>query len=89
MPSEEKVDQLDAAFSADRTSMILVQESSAGADLFVARWDGCLWSKPQPIPSINTKANKRGPALSRDGRWLYFASDRKGGQGGYDLYSAR
>ena len=34
-------------------------------------------------------SNERGPALSRDGRYLYFASDREGGPGGYDLYVAR
>ena len=84
-----KVDQLDAAFSPDGTAMVLVRESAGGADLYVARWDGRVWSKPQPIDSINTDANERGPALSRDGRQLYFASDREGGAGGYDIYSAR
>ncbi|NIP96227.1 MAG: hypothetical protein GWO24_23470, partial [Akkermansiaceae bacterium] len=42
------------------------------------------------MESINTPAhNERGPAFSRDGRYLYLSSDRPGGEGGYDLYVAR
>ncbi len=84
-------DQVEAAFSADGTAMVLVRREGAGkgADLYLSRWDGRLWSKPEPLPSINTEADELGPALSHDGRYLYFASDRAGGQGGYDLYVAR
>ena len=84
-------DKLEAAFSADGTMMILTRWQSPGvnAEMYLSQWDGRTWSRPEPIESINTKANERGPALSRDGRHLYFASDREGGLGGYDLYVAR
>jgi len=36
--------------------------------------------------TINTGANDRTPALSRDGHYLFFASDRPGGLGGLDLW---
>lgn len=82
---------LEAAFSADGTMMVLVHwdKAETNANLFRSFWDGRVWSRPEPIPSVNTPANERSPALSRDGRYLYFASERKGGMGGYDLYVAR
>ena len=83
--------RLEAAFSADGTQMLLVRrpEADRGADIFVSRWDGRCWSRPEPVKSLNTPANERGPAFSRDGAYLYFSSDRDGGRGGHDLYLAR
>jgi hypothetical protein len=82
--------RLEAAFSPNGTTMILVREGTdeSGDDLFLSRWDGRLWSPPQPLTSLNSPQNDRGPAFSRDGKHLYFASDREGGHGGYDLYVA-
>ena len=36
--------------------------------------------------AINTEFNERAPALSRDGHWLFFASTRPGGLGGFDIW---
>jgi hypothetical protein len=47
------------------------------------------WGPPQNLgPAINTPGNEQTPALSPDGRTLYFASDRPEGLGGMDLYRA-
>ena len=83
--------QLEAAFSPDGTQMILVRWQAAGsnADMFLSLWNGRTWSKPKALNTINTPSNERGPAFSRDGRFLYFSSDRADGAGGYDLYVAR
>ncbi len=61
---------------------------SGGMDLWHARRDGIRWVDPQPLP-FNTGSQDTEPAFSPDGRWLYFASDRKGGRGGLDLYRVR
>ncbi len=37
-------------------------------------------------PAINTPANERSPALSRNRRLLFFATDRAGGSGGFDIW---
>lgn len=56
-----------------------------GGDLWQAWLHDKRWTDPQPLP-FNTPASEAEPMFSADGRWLYFASDRGGGQGGHDLY---
>ncbi|HEY6505669.1 MAG TPA: OmpA family protein [Chitinophagaceae bacterium] len=47
------------------------------------------WSTPALIPSINTNGvNSKQPFCSSDGKYLYFASDRPGGSGGFDIWYA-
>jgi hypothetical protein len=46
------------------------------------------WGTPVLVPGINSLQEDRVPKLSPDGSILYFQSDRPGGQGGLDLYSA-
>lgn len=58
-----------------------------GRDLWQAdRVDG-RWQDARPV-SINSPSKDYDPMFSADGRWLYFFSDRPGGQGGDDLYRA-
>ena len=44
---------------------------------------------PRRLDVVCSRANDGQPAVSPDGKWLYFASDRAGGQGGYDLWRSR
>lgn len=56
-----------------------------GYDIWMSRRNGTQWSTAQPVP-FNTPSRDFDPAFSRDGRFVYFASDRPGGAGGDDLY---
>ena len=78
----------EAAFSSDGRRMALVLEREKGSDIFISSWDGRVWSAPESLANINTDSNERGPAFSTSGNYLYFSSDREGGQGGYDIYAA-
>lgn len=59
-------------------------------DLFLARpqaqSDGTEIFEVTPIDAVNSPADEREPAFSRDGTSLLFSSDRDGGAGGFDLY---
>jgi hypothetical protein len=47
------------------------------------------WSKPELVEGLghaDAKTGDRSPNLSRDGTFLYFASDRPEGKGGLDLW---
>jgi hypothetical protein len=58
--------------------------------LFASQRDGAKgWSEPRPVEGLNHpegKTGDRSPSLTRDGKLLYFASDRPGGKGGLDLW---
>jgi hypothetical protein len=43
---------------------------------------------PEPAHGLNSRDNDVAPAVGNDGS-IWFASDRAGGRGGYDLYVAR
>jgi Tol biopolymer transport system component len=69
--------RLEASFSPNGTSMILVRrdDNVSGTDMYLAQWNGRTWSAPESMDSINSASNDRGPAFSRDGKFLYFSSD--------------
>ena len=56
-------------------------------DIYVARREGDRWGAPHNLGGpINTPGWEAQPALAADGRTLYFVSNRRGGQGGYDIW---
>lgn len=44
------------------------------------------WSTPEKLSFCSDAANYEHPSLSHDGKKLYFASDREGGLGNFDIY---
>lgn len=57
------------------------------AKLYSTIFDGKKFSKPVELPFNNKSFSNTSPSLSKDGKTLYFASDRPGGFGGSDLYA--
>lgn len=61
--------------------------SYGGCDLYISFNSGNKWSDPKNMgPVINSEYWESSPALSTDGRNLYFSSKRPGGHGGADLW---
>lgn len=57
------------------------------AEIWQAQRTDAKWSKPTQVKiSADTLSSYAHPAVSPDGRWLYFTSDMPGGQGGLDLW---
>jgi Tol biopolymer transport system component len=79
-----------ATLSPDGKTMYLQGPLEGGRwGLFVSTRAGKEWGKPVELTELNDKEAKTGdrsPNLSRDGKFLYFASDRPGGKGGLDLW---
>jgi Tol biopolymer transport system component len=60
-------------------------QDSLNQGIYFSRWEKGRWSPPQPVP-FNTEWQEFDPAVTPDGRWLYFCSDRPGGIGGADVW---
>lgn len=79
--------------SADGKIMIFticdnqIRPTLGSCDLFITKRLGDHWSEPQNLgPAVNSSHWDTQPALSPDGRTLYFVSDRPGGIGGHDIW---
>ncbi len=77
--------------SADGRTLIFTacegRKSVGSCDLYITYRNGNTWSSPQNLgETVNSKHWDSQPALSADGRTLYFSSNRPGGQGKRDLW---
>lgn len=85
---EDTIDQ--PAISSDGTRLVYAAgEAEGNANLFLRRWDGSEWSAPQPMLALNSAFHENAPAMTGDGKFLYFVSDRPGGRGGKDIWVAK
>jgi outer membrane protein OmpA-like peptidoglycan-associated protein len=78
-----------AGISADGQQMLIFMGGATDpGGLFQITKSGDSWSKPSLLtPTINTpKYLESTASITPDGKTIYFASDRLGGQGGLDIY---
>ncbi|EPG73820.1 OmpA family protein [Leptospira fainei serovar Hurstbridge str. BUT 6] len=59
------------------------------SDIFVSEYDNKTWNKAYRLPSpVNTDYAEIAATIGRDGKTLYFSSNRPGGFGGMDIYKS-
>ncbi|CAN5207136.1 OmpA family protein [soil metagenome] len=81
-------------FSRDGKTMVFARGNSGRnkgtkeVNLYISRFRKGEWTKPEMMSINDPNAWDSTPAFSSDGRTLYFASNREGGFGGIDIYSA-
>ena len=84
--------ELNPALSPDELSLYFGSDRPGGLggnDIYVSRraCRHCPWQPPVNLGhGINTSANDGAPSFSRDGRLLFFVSNRPGGEGSDDIY---
>ncbi len=90
-----EAEEFDPALTPDGLTMYFVRVvPGASADIFVTRREklGSAWSSPELAETINSpEYHERSPAVSPDGSWLLFASnrgDRAGESAPFDLFRA-
>jgi peptidoglycan-associated lipoprotein len=82
-------------FSPDGKTMIFAKgntgkrKGTSDVDLYLCRFRNGEWTEAVPININQPDSWESSPAFSPDGRIIYFSSNRKGGYGGLDLYSAQ
>jgi outer membrane protein OmpA-like peptidoglycan-associated protein/tetratricopeptide (TPR) repeat protein len=81
-----------ASLNYEGTLLFLTVPDKDHYNIYVSHWihrEG-RWDKAVPLKGkVNTLKNEIFASLSPDGETLYFVSDRNGGQGGYDIFTAR
>jgi Tol biopolymer transport system component len=80
---------IDPFLTADGTRLYFssIRPPREDADLFVVERSGDGWGEPRNLGAVNSEAEDLYPTVDSDGT-LYFGSDRPGGLGGWDLYTA-
>ncbi len=81
-------------FNSAGTTMIFTRNNKKGKDssgnrllkLYEATRENGYWINVQELPLNSDEFSNCHPTLSKDGRRLYFSSDREDGFGGMDLY---
>lgn len=90
----ENVNEASPTFSKDGKTMIFARgntgkkKGSLDVDLYISRLKDGQWTEPELLSVSDPEAWDACPALSTDGKTLYFASNRKNSLGGIDLYRA-
>ncbi|NJK96207.1 MAG: hypothetical protein HC905_15995 [Bacteroidales bacterium] len=80
-------DCFPVGISFDGKELILYRSNEFLGDLYVSRYNNGKWSKVRKLNgNINTKYWESHACISNDGSKLYFTSNRKGTNGGLDIY---
>ncbi len=88
----EEANEASPAFSPDGKTLVFARgntgkrKGTVDVDLYLSRLVNGQWTDPSYLPVNDSLAWDGSPAFSRDGKTLYFASNRAGGAGGIDLY---
>jgi len=83
-------DVVPCAISNDKTEIYLVKGEGDDRDIYISRFDGTFWSKMEPLnTNINSVRAESHASVSRDNNKLYFSSNRRGGQGEFDIYISK
>jgi outer membrane protein OmpA-like peptidoglycan-associated protein len=86
-----KYNEGTCSVSADGRTMVFTScmrhDGFGSCDLYITHKTGAHWSKPKNIGRpINSSAWDSQPALTADGKTLFYVSDRKGGIGQRDIW---
>ena len=84
-------DMVPTGISPDGKELLLVKKNSEGnGDIYFSRLEGNFWSKATTMGKvINTPKNEDHASFSSDGSFIIFSSNRRGGFGKLDLYTAK
>jgi outer membrane protein OmpA-like peptidoglycan-associated protein/tetratricopeptide (TPR) repeat protein len=74
--------------SPDGKEMFLYNDGNGGDIFFSFRDEQGKWGIPKSLEGINTPYLENSASITKDGKTLYFTSNRPGGYGGTDIYSA-
>ena len=73
--------------SADGQTLFIYKDDDGDGNIYISNLEGEEWTQPFKLGSdINEESRETHAHATPDGSMLYFVSDRKGGEGGQDIY---
>lgn len=93
--NDPNVNEGSQAITADGLTLIFAKGNTGKAtgnnevNLYFTRFRNGRWLEPRPLSVNDPDSWDSTPSLSPDGTTLYFASNRPGGFGGTDIYTAK
>ncbi len=77
------------AISNDGQRMLIYFDDKGNGEIYESILKGTEWSSPRSLGApINTVYHESSASFSPDGKTIYFISNRKGGKGGRDIWTA-
>lgn len=84
-PINTETHESNLGLSPDGNRLYIYHTENNG-DVFYSDRDGDGWSKPKPFKHVNTEYRETSIHFTRDGKRMFFASERPDGYGGTDIY---
>lgn len=95
MINDPNINEGSVTFSPDGRTMVFAKGNSGkkrgtqDVNLYISRYRNKEWTEPRMLSISDPENWDSSPCFSTDGRTLYFASNRSGGFGGTDIYTAK
>ena len=88
-PVNSAGNELGAVLCPTGLNLFFARTVGGQNDLFVAPREGDGWGRPAALSALNSALyNELNLTFSRDGLRVYFATDRPGGPGGFDIWTS-
>jgi len=89
-PPVNTIDDDESLYLTPDGKTLYIWRYTRGSDIYCTHYGSKGWSDPVPLSdSINSIYSETSMCLSPDGKTIFFTSDRPGGFGGKDIYTAK
>lgn len=89
------IEQINTEFNDATSALIsgshtlLLYKDVRNGDIYETKFINGKWTEPSPLPyPINTRFRETSASITKDGKQIFFSSNRKGGIGGMDIWTS-